>query len=171
MQKEQGGGDKQEEHGDVGQKEQGRDGRQEEQGREGKGDQDRGEGQRKNRKKRLFERQMQNTSQKVQNAIKDSKHHSTIVTIVTLSSCFTVYNFILDMLSVHKEETSDLPGYYEQNHGIYIYTIFFASVSLFFLIIGIVWFLVCCYLLGAMAQWLVAFVRMKYTSTLHCLYL
>ena len=85
--------------------------------------------------------EMPNISQKVQNVIKDSRHQSTIVAIVALSFCFTVYNFILDMLSVYREKTSDLPGYYEQNHGIYTYTIFFASVSLLFLIIGIACFL------------------------------
>ena len=141
--------------------------RQKEQGREGEGDQDGGaapilcclcckcerqkkqgesdqdgEGQRKNKKKCLFETQMPNISQKLRNTIKDSKHQSTIVAIVTLSSCFTVYNFILDMLSVCRESTSDLPGYYERNLGIYICTIIFAWVSLSFLIIGILWFIV-----------------------------
>ena len=93
----------------------------------------------------LRERQRKKMSQLVEKAIKDNGRQTTIVAVVTLCSCFTVYNFLLDMISIGSEDTSDLPGHYEKNLGFYICTLIFATCSLSFLFIGIILF---CVLLG-----------------------
>lgn len=59
--------------------------------------------------------------------------------ILPLFSCFSVYKFVL--ISLHREDTSSLQGYYKQNKSIYIHTLNFALVSLFFIITGIICFL------------------------------
>jgi len=74
--------------------------------------------------------------------VQNTSREANIASIVAVCSCVTVHNFVLDMLSLHAEDTGNLPGYYEKNSGIYIYTAVFAIISLLFLVIGIFWLIV-----------------------------